>query len=350
MQPTILVIGAGTAGTAAAIFLRQKGLAVVLADRLPKPAANAAPRVGESLPPDGRSLLQELGLWEAFEAGPHLPCYGNKSYWHSSTPQYHDFLQNPAGHGWHLDRTAFDRMLLDNAIALGADYRPETNIQALKQTETGWHVRLQNAQGELEELQAAICIDASGRNHWLARQLGVERYYEDDQLALVTFYTTRPEFDDSVSLTETTDRGWWYSALIPGNRMATAFFCHPDKTERKAWLQPEALPELLAQAPHTRERLQQAEARGLHAPRFVSADSGILESLAGQHWLAIGDAAFSYDPIASHGIMMAMVTARDAAQAIEQRLNGQHDAFEHYNALFWHAFQRYAQQRQQFYA
>ena len=116
--------------------------------------------------------------------------------------------------------------------------------------------------------------------------------------------------------------------------MATVFFCHPSKEERAAWLQPDALTQLLAEAPHTRTRLTAANCTVLHSPRFVSADSGILESLAGPGWLAIGDAAFSYDPIASHGIMMAMVTARDAAEAIEATLNGQPDAFEQYNALF----------------
>ena len=131
--------------------------------------------------------------------------------------------------------------------------------------------------------------------------------------------------------------------------MATAFFCHPNATERKAWLQEDAIAALLTEAPHTQQRLAAAQCQPLHPPRFVSADSGILESLAGSNWLAIGDAAFSYDPIASHGIMMAMVTARDASKAIEARLHGQLDAFESYNALFWHAFQRYAQQRQQFY-
>ena len=132
--------------------------------------------------------------------------------------------------------------------------------------------------------------------------------------------------------------------------MATAFFCHPDKAERTSWLQPEAITTLLAEAPHTQKRLSESGSTVLHPPRFVSADSGILESLAGTDWLAIGDAAVSYDPIASHGIMMAMVTARDAAQAIEAKLNGHIEAFEAYNALFWQAFQRYAQQRQHFYA
>lgn len=322
---------------------------MVLAERSGPPTGYAPPKIGESLPPDGRTLLEQLGVFDVFERGPHLLCYGNKSYWRTSKPQFHDFMQHPVGYGWHLDRLVFDQMLLDKAIELGADFRPETSVRELTRTDNGWHVQLQDVQGRIIELNPTICIDASGRNSWLARQLGIERYYEDDQLALVTFYQTQPDFEDSTSLTETTSRGWWYSALIPGGRMATAFFCHPNKQERAAWLQPNAIAELLAEAPHTQQRLQEAGKAVLHPPHFVSADSGILESLAGSGWLAIGDAAFSYDPIASHGIVMAMVTARDAAEAIEANLSGQHQAFENYNALFWQAFQRYAQQRQQFY-
>ena len=200
MQPTVLVIGAGTAGTAASIFLRQKGVAVVLVERSALPAQDATPKIGESLPPDGRVMLEQLDVWDQFKQGPHLPCHGNKSYWHSDTPQFHDFLQHPAGHGWHLDRLAFDRMLLDKAVALGTEFRPETTIREIAHTDAGWKVHVQDAQGQTSELNPTICIDASGRNSWLARQLGVERYYEDDQLALVTFYQTDRDFEDTLSL------------------------------------------------------------------------------------------------------------------------------------------------------
>ena len=50
-------------------------------------------------------------------------------------------------------------------------------------------------------------------------------------------------------------------------------------------------------------------------PKWVVADSGILEAVYGEAWLAVGDAAMTYDPIAAHGLTMSMVSARDAATA-----------------------------------
>jgi hypothetical protein len=46
------------------------------------------------------------------------------------------------------------------------------------------------------------------------------------------------------------------------------------------------------------------------------------------------------DSIASHGIMMAMVSGRDAARAIVQYVSGRTDVLIAYNALLWSAFQR----------
>ena len=91
----VLVVGLGPAGASAAIFLAQLGLDVVAIDRKPKTGL----QIGESLPPDAKKVLEQLGVWAAFEAADHEKCYGNQSYWHSDTAHYHDFLQHPAGHG-----------------------------------------------------------------------------------------------------------------------------------------------------------------------------------------------------------------------------------------------------------
>jgi flavin-dependent dehydrogenase len=82
---------------------------------------------------------------------------------------------------------------------------------------------------------------------------------------------------------------------------------------------------------------------------FVAADSGILSQTCGPGWIAVGDAAMAYDPIASHGILMAMVSARDAAKAILGAYQGRPNAFEGYDAVMSGAFYAYVKERQKFY-
>ncbi|MEL6624116.1 MAG: FAD-dependent monooxygenase, partial [Bacteroidota bacterium] len=77
----ILVIGAGPAGLASAIFLRQiEGLAVDVVTHRPHHESLAPYHIGESLPPQAARVLKQLGVWDSFQQSVHLPSYGNISF------------------------------------------------------------------------------------------------------------------------------------------------------------------------------------------------------------------------------------------------------------------------------
>ena len=343
-QP-VLVVGQGPAGAATALFLARLGIEVVAVDRQPKSGL----QIGESLPPDAAELLRQLGVWEDFNEAGHEKCYGNKSYWHGEQVQYHDFLQHPQGHGWHIDRSGFEHMLRRHVAASGAEVNLNTKILGLH-GDGPWEVEMQSAGGPVQRRGFSYIVDATGRNSWVARHMGVDRLYEDRQLALVAFADIKEGFHDTTSLVETVGQGWWYSAQIPGQRMATAYFF-----QNEAHLRPRMTCEadwwaLAAQAGPTLDRLRSSGFEMLEPARFVAADSGILERLTGKGWLAVGDAAMTYDPLASHGLMMSMVSGRDAAHAIQAAMGGQHDAFEAYGQRLYQAFMAYSELRAQFYS
>ncbi len=114
----ILIIGAGPAGTAAAIFASRQGWEVSLLDRRSDlfVAEQTQPKVGESLPPSIQPLLLDLAIWEDFQEALHLPTYGIKSRWGSDKVVHRDYLVHPLGHGWHLDRQVFEQQLVRKAI------------------------------------------------------------------------------------------------------------------------------------------------------------------------------------------------------------------------------------------
>jgi flavin-dependent dehydrogenase len=351
----ILVIGLGPAGSAAAIFLAQKGLKVLAIDT----QLNKDLRIGESLPPNSKILLQELGLWQNFKNGPHKISYGNQSYWGDDIAEHSDFLHHPQGNGWHIDRPAFEAMLVDHARQLGVDILDHTkilsadrhypdNIHGYSRTQ-GWDVILKS-DGIEHQIQCSFIVDASGRNSFLARRQGAERLYEDDQLALVAFLHSECEFQmPATSLIETTEDGWWYSAKIPNNRVATAFMCAPGKDRRKQWIDADNWWQLMARSKRTSERINPLKMSLIADPRFVAADSSILDSIVGNGWLAVGDAAMTYDPLAAHGILMAMVTARHAARSIGDLFKGKRDTLEDYERTLYWAFREYVVERQQYY-
>ncbi|YCM45026.1 FAD-dependent oxidoreductase [Verrucomicrobiaceae bacterium 227] len=338
----VLVIGGGVAGCAAGIFLAKAGLDVVVVERRKAPPPGNLPKLGESLPPEARTLLEDLGVWPAFLEGGHLPCHSHRSYWGSERATYRDFLNHPLGHGWHLDRWGFDQMLAAHCEARGARILRGFEIARMEKLAQGWFLN------GCEHFD--FVIDASGRRSKFARSQGVKRLLLDHQLALIAFLESSDGLDDSASLTESTEDGWWYSAAIPGNRVATVFLGRPDEFQRRQWRGTHGWWAHLSGARQTFARFHEDGFQLLSPPRFVSAESSLLESMVGKDWLAVGDAAMSYDPIASHGIMMGMVSARDAALAITSHFSGDRMALAKYHGTLSQAFFQYAHLREALYA
>ena len=73
---------------------------------------------------------------------------------------------------------------------------------------------------------------------------------------------------------------------------------------------------LLDGAFHTGRRLADGAYRPASLPRVVAASGGRLEPMAGPGWAAVGDAAMCYDPLASHGLTVALASGRDVAEAV----------------------------------
>ena len=104
----VAILGGGPAGCATALALARRGISNIL---VAEPGQRPGNRVGESVPPEIRLLLEELGICEAFLREGHDPCFGSCSSWGNAALGYNDFLFNPHGNGWHLDRSRFDAFL-----------------------------------------------------------------------------------------------------------------------------------------------------------------------------------------------------------------------------------------------
>jgi flavin-dependent dehydrogenase len=300
-MPQVAILGAGPAGASAAIALARAGFQVTLFDEPAPPAF----RAGECLPPNARPLLRELGVFEQFRAGGHLPCYGNASAWGSAELHTTDFIRNPHGNGWHLDRAAFDRMMLHATCQAGAALRVPGPDLEVERSGTGWKI----GSGYADWL-----IDCTGRKAWLARRLGVRRAILDSLVSHVAVFQAPQSDPDGLTLIESVPEGWWYTAAIPGNRRVAAFHTDSGSAADLALRAPAGFHALLAETRHTRARLAGYEL--LYPPSVRPANTIRLEQFAGERWLAAGDAAAAYDPLSSQGILTALDSGLRAARAL----------------------------------
>src|SRR3954447_22497114 len=342
----VVVVGDGVAGCATAIALARAGLAPVVLQR----PQDAGWRVGETLPPAARPALAALGVWDDFVADAHLPSPGNRSAWGGPEPAELDFIFDPHGPGWHLDRARFDAMLARAAVVAGAVWRDCARPVEVVRDGHSWILDT----GGSDRFRARFVVDATGRISSMARRLGARRRVVDRLIGIAALFDpptpdgARPR--DVRTLVEAVETGWWYSAIVPGGGMVAVFMTDADQLDPRAACTPGGWQGLVGAAPLTSARLADRAGPLAADPRVVPAGSSLLTPVAGDGWLAVGDAAATCDPLSSQGILSALQGGRAAADAVAAELGGVGDQVERYAATVRTQYARYLSERAGYYA
>jgi flavin-dependent dehydrogenase len=321
----VLVVGAGPAGTIAALNLAPRRRVLLVERDL---AVGA--RIGEALAPAARRLLADMGLLDSFAAQGHAPCHANRSIWGADAPRETDFLRDPDGSGWHLDRARFDGWLRAVAIARGAELIAPARVEVIERAGGKWRVRLAADAGAVEIL-ADIVIDAGGRAAPIARRLGARRLALD-RLVCGWVGGAADAIELGVSHVEAVADGWWYSAPLPGGRRVLAFHTDADLPAARVARDRDALVAAARHAAHLARLLSACGFRPDGIGAYMAAHSAALVPCAGECWLAAGDAALAFDPLSAQGLLNALFTGLAAAEAADRRLAGDQDALADYAA------------------
>lgn len=333
----IVIVGGGAAGAAAAITLARLGHnPFVLEAR-----ARAELKVGESLPPSANLILEQLGLTDGLPRDGHLPSYGNRSVWGSPVPAERDFIFGTQGHGWHLDRLKFESALAARAQEAGVDWRYGCRLLTCSRRNEGWQLSLKSTAADTT-LEADFVVDATGRASRLARQCGARRLSYDRLVGAALLFKSRSGagIREALTLVEAVASGWWYSARLPGEKLMVVYMTDSDLLDHEAratggWFA------LLEETEHTLHRVREGDYHPLGAPSIQPANSSRLESVAGQGWIAAGDAASAFDPLSSYGISSALGGGFYAASAIDDYLAGNDGALPSYQKLVGDAYAQY---------
>ena len=320
----VAVIGGGPGGSSTATALARSGRSVLLLERDRFPRFH----IGESQLPWINGVLEILGAHDAVAKAGFVEKWG-ASFWEidGRPGAYVDFtaaVETPAPQTFQVPRARFDELLLRHAERSGVVVREGHRAVDAAFDGGGVTLRYAGPDGLEQTARVAAVVDASGRAGFLARKIG--RYETDAMLQHVAVhaqYEGIPRAEGraagDIRVLTRPDVGWIW--LIPLSETVTSVGAVVPqglhRRESKATAE-ESLDHYLRSTPAAPDLLR--EARRVSPARFDADYSYLATKMAGDRWVAVGDAGSFLDPIFSTGVLLAMQGGLEAAEAIEAGL------------------------------
>jgi flavin-dependent dehydrogenase len=308
-----LVVGGGPAGATAALVMARAGLAVRVCERARFPRFH----IGESFLPANLDLIRDLGLEAELLRLPQVEKRGVEfTFGHGREWQLYPFnggLLGDANATFNIERAPFDAMLLEQAIAAGAEVSQETAVRrVVRLDEEG--VQIETDRGET--IAARVLLDASGQATLIAKHLGLRRPLPDhDKVAYFQHFEgveRRTGEEAGYPTMVMCDEGWFWIIPIDERRDSIGLVMDSGAARRIGVAPAQMLAWGIARCPLLQRRLARASRP---AGNMVNADfSYRCEPFSGPGYFLVGDAATFIDPIFSTGVCLGMMSAVEAAR------------------------------------
>jgi geranylgeranyl reductase family protein len=321
-----IVVGAGPAGSVAALVLARAGAKVHLIDRASFPRDKLC---GDTLNPGSLAILDGHGSLGHDIRARSLPIRGMTVTGPGGalvTADYPDDLRGAA-----LMRRDLDSILLDAAIAAGAQFSDGVAVRGAPYREAGSHVigvRVATSRGE-EDWPARVVIAADGRHSTLAFALGLTRYAPAPRRWAFGAYFADVDGVGRHGEMHIRPDGYIGVAPLPGGItnlcVVREWRTRPAASDRKNAEQ--TIATAIAADPVLRDRF--ARARQVSdittlGPLAVEAHDAGCPGL-----LLAGDAAGFIDPMTGDGLRFALRGGELAAAAALRELSSGAPAFQH---------------------
>jgi flavin-dependent dehydrogenase len=325
MQPDVLIIGAGPAGSMSAALLARRGFRVLVLERQNFPRFS----IGESLLACSMQLLEEAGMVEAVMARGFQFKNGAAFDRNGEFSEFNFVEKTSAGYPFtfQVPRADFDSTLATEAQRQGAEIRFEVEITAVDFSGANPRVTSRTADGGEQVHEPRFVLDASGFGRILPKLLDLHRPSSFPARAAIFSHVrdnaVSGSFDRQkirVGVHPTEPDVWsWLIPFSNGNAsvgVVASIEHHRARSgtmEEQYWQAIKAEPRLHALL---------ANAQTVRPPAEIIGYAATVTRLHGPGFALLGNAAEFLDPVFSSGVTIAMKSASLAAQVLEKQLRG----------------------------
>ena len=317
-----LVIGGGPAGTTIASLLAGKGYRVCLLEKAHHPRFH----IGESLLPMNLPILEKLGVLEQVDAigikkyaaefnSLETSLTRDTFYFAKAANKNHPFA-------YQVRRAEFDEVLFRNCQKKGVTALEGLTVSGIDLDSSLKTIKATNAQGKLHEFTARYLIDASGRDTVLAQQLNSKQKNPKHKMAAIYGHfrnvSRRTGKDEGNISIYWFQHGWIWLIPLKDGLMSMGCVCWPAYLKTRKTSLDLFLQQTLESVPEIKLRMKGALVDGeAQATGNYSYQSSIM---SGSGFLLIGDAYAFVDPVFSSGVYLAMQSASNGAELVDQLL------------------------------
>ena len=282
--------------------------------------------IGESLLPYNRKIFEDLGVWEKIASAGFTKkrgaqfVMGNGSRTNRLDFSKGTFTEYPEA--VQVERAKFDNILLHHSREAGAIVREESTVLEHRVEKDRAVIKYSAVDGSEHEVTASYLIDASGLTNFTANRESQRDYYPGHRkIAIFSHFSgvdmPSGEQEGDIIIVRRENSWCW---LIPLSAGITSVGLVIDAADFKVLGKKpqQVFDEAVATTPAIQERFANAEmSEELHVMVDFSYKN---ETLVSPRVVRVGDSSGFIDPMFSSGVLLAMTSGQQGAQAVHDAL------------------------------